>query len=75
MATHEQFLPAALIVISTAIFFACERISPGRELPHSPNWYWRAAFMNLMQLAIIGLGGLTWNQYFRNHALLQLGAW
>jgi hypothetical protein len=72
---QEQFLPAALIVISTAIFFAYERISPGRALPHSPNWYWRATFMNLMQLALIGLGGLTWNQYFRSHALLPLGAW
>jgi hypothetical protein len=75
MPYQEQFLPAALIVISTAIFFAYERISPGRALPHSPNWYWRATFMNLMQLALIGLGGLTWNQYFRSHALLQIGAW
>jgi hypothetical protein len=75
MPYQEQFLPAALIVISTAIFFAYERISPGRALPHSPNWYWRATFMNLMQLALIGLGGLTWNQYFRSHALLPLGAW
>lgn len=75
MPYQEQFIPAALIVISTAIFFIYERVAPGRALPHSPNWYWRAALMNLMQLALIGLGGLTWNQYFRSHALFQLGAW
>ena len=71
----EQALPAMLIVLSTAIFFVLERKYPGRELPHSFGWYWRAIAMNLLQLALIGLGGLTWNRYFRDHALLQLGQW
>lgn len=75
MPYQEQYLPAALIIISTLAFFIYERVSPGRELPHSPNWYGRAALMNLLQLALIGVGGLTWNHYFRSHALFQLGAW
>jgi hypothetical protein len=55
----EQILPAALIVLSTSIFFVLERFAPGRELPHSSGWYRRAVAINLVQLALIGLGGLT----------------
>ncbi|WP_230370591.1 sterol desaturase family protein [Paludibacterium denitrificans] len=31
--------------------------------------------MNLAQLALVGLGGLTRNRFFRGHALFHLGAW
>jgi len=72
---QDQYLPAALIVVFTAIFFVWERLAPGRPLPASRGWYLRAALMNLLQLALIGLGGLTWNRYFREHALLDLGGW
>jgi sterol desaturase/sphingolipid hydroxylase (fatty acid hydroxylase superfamily) len=75
MPYQEQFLPAALIVLVTLTFFFWERIAPGRELPNVPGWYSRAALMNLLQLTLIGIGGLTWNRFFRGHALLQLGAW
>jgi hypothetical protein len=68
---YGQILPAALIVLSTLIFFVVERIRPGRELPHSNGWYKRAIGINLVQLAIIGLGGVTWNRYFRDHALFN----
>lgn len=75
MPYQEQFLPAALIVIVTLTFFIWERLRPGRTLPCSPGWYIRAAAMNLVQLTLIGIGGLTWNRFFRDHSLLQLGAW
>jgi sterol desaturase/sphingolipid hydroxylase (fatty acid hydroxylase superfamily) len=71
----SQFLPAALICVATAVFFTLERVRPGRPLPSSPGWYLRTAFLNLLQLALIGVGGLTWNEFFRGHALLQLGGW
>jgi hypothetical protein len=72
---EAQLVPAALIIVFTLIFFALERIRPGRLLPSSPGWYTRAAVMNLMQLALIGFGGLTWNRYFRGQALLDFGNW
>jgi sterol desaturase/sphingolipid hydroxylase (fatty acid hydroxylase superfamily) len=75
MPYKAQLVPAALIIVFTLIFFALERIRPGRSLPSSPGWYARAALMNLMQLALIGVGGLTWNRFFRGHALLDLGNW
>ncbi len=31
--------------------------------------------MNVMQLTLVGVGGLLWNRYFREHALLNLGNW
>ncbi|WP_374335635.1 sterol desaturase family protein [Leeia sp.] len=75
MPYQEQFLPAVLIVLSTSVFLVVERVAPGRALPNARGWYWRAGWMNLLQLGLIGLGGLTWNRYFRGHALLQIGGW
>lgn len=65
----------ALIVVSTLAFFVFERKFPGRELPAAGGWHLRAAAMNILQLLLIGLGGLTWNQFFRDHSLLRLGSW
>lgn len=73
MPYESQLAPAVLIIVFTLIFFAFERIRPGRVLASSPGWYARAALM--MQLALIGVGGLTWNRYFRGHSLLELGNW
>ena len=72
---QEQFLPAALICAATLTFLVFERVRPGRRLPESPGWYVRAGLLNLAQLALIGLGGLTWNRHFRGHALLEIGGW
>ena len=52
-----------------------ERVRPGRVLPEVRGWYTRAALMNVMQLALIGAGGLLWNEYFRENALLNFGHW
>ena len=68
-------MPVSLIILSTLIFLVVERLAPGRALPHSNGWYKRALLMNLMQLSLVGLGGLTWNRFFRDHALLPWGHW
>jgi len=71
----DQTTPVILIVVVTLAFFIMERMRPGRQLPHVRGWYARAALMNLMQLALIGAGGLVWNRFFRENALLDLGGW
>lgn len=71
----EQALPITLIVVVTLIFIVLERIRPGRELPHVRGWYIRAVLMNIMQVALIGAGGLIWNKFFRENSLLNLGYW
>ena len=70
-----QIVPASLICVVTLAFFAVERVRPGRELPHVRGWCMRAALMNIMQLTLIGVGGLIWNEYFREHALFRSGYW
>jgi sterol desaturase/sphingolipid hydroxylase (fatty acid hydroxylase superfamily) len=71
----EQLLPGSLILLSTIVFFIAERKFPGRELPSSKGWYWRSISINILQFLLIGLGGITWNKYFRDKALLHLGSW
>jgi sterol desaturase/sphingolipid hydroxylase (fatty acid hydroxylase superfamily) len=71
----DQVLPVALICLVTLAFFILERVRPGRPLPHVRGWYLRAALMNVMQVALIGAGGLVWNRFFRDNALLHLGNW
>lgn len=71
----EQALPVALICVVTLIFFVAERVRPGRELPHVRGWYRRAVCMNIMQIVLIGVGGLVWNRFFRDNAVLHLGHW
>ena len=71
----DQALPVALICLATLLFFVLERVRPGRELPHVRGWYGRAALMNVAQVALIGAGGLLWNRFFRDNALLNLGHW
>lgn len=70
-----QILPALLIVVTALVFFTLERTAPGRRLPESAGWHLRAVLLNLAQLGLIGLGGITWNAFFREYALLPLGAW
>lgn len=71
----EQLLPGSFLCVITLIFFLLERKFPGRELPQSKGWYFRAVLINVAQIALIGLGGITWNKYFREQSLLHLGSW
>ncbi len=70
-----QGLPALLICLITLVFLGLERKFPGRELPAVRGWHWRALAINGVQLALVGLGGLTWNHYFRQYSLLHVGHW
>lgn len=72
---HTQLLPALLIGAASLGFLVLERVRPGRRLPESPGWHFRAAALNLCQLALTGLGGLTWNRHFRAYTLLDIGGW
>ncbi|WII71635.1 sterol desaturase family protein [Bdellovibrio sp. 22V] len=72
---NGQILPSILLLVSTLFFFIWERVFPGRVLPHSKNWYLRAILINLVQLAMVGIAGLTWNKYFREYTLFHVGGW
>ena len=67
-----MLLPWLLIFGITLFFFAWERVFPGRELPESPQWYLRAAFLNSCQIAIVILSGLAWGRWFQGRMLFHL---
>lgn len=72
---ESQALPVMLIIVFTIIFIILERRFPGRPLPIVKGWYGRALFINILQVLLIGLGGLTWNKFFREYSLFKLGYW
>ncbi|GAB5547855.1 MAG: sterol desaturase family protein [Sandaracinaceae bacterium] len=75
MELTSQLLPSFLVVLVTAAFFVAERVWPGRPLPHRAGWHLRALFLNGVQVAMLGVAGLTWNLWFREYTWLSLGDW
>ena len=64
-----------MVGAATAVFFAAERIRPGRSLPGSNQWYWRALIVNLMQLAITLATARLWIHLFGELSLFKLRSW
>lgn len=70
-----QILPSLLIVVLTVGFFLAERRWPGRPLPERKGWYARALLLNFVQVSMMGIAGLTWNAWFREWTIIDLGDW
>jgi sterol desaturase/sphingolipid hydroxylase (fatty acid hydroxylase superfamily) len=66
-----MIIPWLLIFGITSFFFVWERVFPGRELPESPQWYLRAAFLNFCQVAIVALSGLLWGRWLHSRSLFH----
>jgi sterol desaturase/sphingolipid hydroxylase (fatty acid hydroxylase superfamily) len=67
-------LPTVLVIVFTAIFLILERVFPGRDLPKSKGWYWRALLMNLAQLAITLTTARLWIRLV-DVSVFHLAAW
>jgi sterol desaturase/sphingolipid hydroxylase (fatty acid hydroxylase superfamily) len=67
-------VPFAIIVAATVLFFVLERILPGRQLPEAPGWYARAAFLNVCQVGIVLLTGMTWDRWMQRQSLFHISA-
>ncbi len=66
-------MSAALLIIGiAAIFFVAERVFPGRALPNSQGWYFRAACLNLCQLGVVFLAGLSWDAWLRHLSVFDI---
>ena len=61
-----------LIFAIALIFFALERLQPGRELLESPGWYARAVFLNAWQLGIVMLAGVSWNRWLQSWSVCNM---
>jgi sterol desaturase/sphingolipid hydroxylase (fatty acid hydroxylase superfamily) len=50
-----------------------ERVVPGWKLPNVKTWTERVVIVNLAQLGIVLLAGITWEKWFSSYSLFHLG--
>jgi sterol desaturase/sphingolipid hydroxylase (fatty acid hydroxylase superfamily) len=65
-------VPFTIIAAATGLFFVLERILPGRQLPEAPGWYARAAFLNVCQVGLVLLTGVTWDRWMQRWSLFHI---
>jgi len=63
----------ALLIAIAAALIIVERIWPATELPKVRAWWWRVAFVNIIQLGIVILAGLTWDRWLQSTSIMNLG--
>ena len=64
--------PVLALIVVTLAFLVWERVTPGRPLPRSAGWYWRALSINLIQLIITVAIGLLWQRWWNGASLVSL---
>jgi len=62
----------ALVLAVAAGMIVVERLWPAMDLPRVANWWARVAVVNLVQLGIVVLAGLTWDRWLARVALFRL---
>lgn len=63
----------ALLIAIAAAMILIERLRPAAPLPAVRAWWGRVALVNVVQLGIVILSGLTWERWMRGAALFHLG--
>lgn len=61
-----------IIAAVGAALFLLERIVPDQKLPRVAGWWTRVVVVNLIQLGVVIVGGLTWDLYFQRYSLFAL---
>jgi len=62
----------SLIIGVAALCWVAERYWPANDLPRVRAWHWRVAVVNLAQLGIVVLAGLTWDRWLAGASLVKL---
>ncbi len=62
----------SIIFAVAVLFFAAERVRPGRDLPNSPGWYVRTLSLNLAQVGIVLVAGISWNTWFKPLSIINI---
>lgn len=62
------------IVLVGLAFMLLERVFPDQELPQVPGWWQRVILINVLQLLVVYIGGLTWDRWFVGNSLFSLAA-
>lgn len=64
-------IPIVMAVLGVGVLmFLVERLRPGRRFPSTPHWAVRAIGLNLVQAAMVLLGGVTWDTWFSGQSVL-----
>jgi sterol desaturase/sphingolipid hydroxylase (fatty acid hydroxylase superfamily) len=62
-----------LVIVAVAVgMIVVERLWPAMTLPRVDNWWARVALVNLIQLGIVVLAGLTWDRWLAQFSLIRL---
>jgi sterol desaturase/sphingolipid hydroxylase (fatty acid hydroxylase superfamily) len=56
-----------IVLIIAAAMFLIECRHPGREFARVRGWWWRAALLNAIQVAIVFVAGSIWNGWMLSH--------
>lgn len=62
------------IVLAFVACFVLERLIPGWKLPRVPTWPVRVLAVNLAQLAVVLLAGVSWEKWFSAYSLFHVSA-
>ena len=66
-----------MLTLILAVFIGCfflERVFPGWPLPRVRTWPLRVVLVNLIQLAVVMLAGLTWEKWLASWSVFELSA-
>lgn len=66
--------PVTTLIVIAICLMTLERIIPDRRLPHVPGWWMRVILINLVQLGLVVLGGITWDQWLQGRSLFDLSS-
>src|SRR5258708_31723705 len=58
-----------------AFCFIIERVVPGWHLPSVRTWPMRVIAINIVQLSVVVLAGLSWGRWLSSRSLLRLSAY
>jgi sterol desaturase/sphingolipid hydroxylase (fatty acid hydroxylase superfamily) len=64
-----------LLIIIAAVMVLIEKLWPGQSLPTVRGWWLRIVLVNLVQLGLVILAGLTWDRWFAAISWLELSEW
>ena len=62
----------ALILAVAAFCLVLERLIPGHPLPRVPTWPVRVLLVNVVQLGVVLLAGVTWERWLASASLFDL---
>jgi hypothetical protein len=66
-----------MLPLILAVFVACfvlERVVPGWRLPRVETWPFRVIAINVVQLGVVLLAGLSWERWLSSRSIFQLSA-